>query len=163
MYYYIACVKLVLALVYCNFLKEVRSGGLGLRARRHQHKASLLECMRHHSNLWIGGDHSSGVYTGLVQLDSIHKLLSKPGLICCRGVVTTKCGPHLSLCFGWWPQLVVSTYSYVYALHWYLPMHCEALISNAAMFFHELTMVTGDHTLWLPPMFFLHVIECSEQ
>ena len=114
------------ALVYCNFLKEVRLGGLGLRAQRHQHKASLLECMRHHSNLWIGGDHSSGVYTGLVQLDSIHKLLSKPGLICCRGVVTTKCGPHLSLCFGWWPQLVVSTYSYVYALHWYLPMHCEA-------------------------------------
>ena len=29
MRYYIACAKLVLALVYCNFLKEVRSGGWG--------------------------------------------------------------------------------------------------------------------------------------
>ena len=29
MHYYIACAKLVLALVYCNFLKEVRLGGWG--------------------------------------------------------------------------------------------------------------------------------------
>ena len=29
MHYYIACAKLVLALVYCNFLKEVRLGGGG--------------------------------------------------------------------------------------------------------------------------------------
>ena len=28
-HYYIACAKLVLALVYCNFLKEVRLGGWG--------------------------------------------------------------------------------------------------------------------------------------
>ena len=29
MHYYIVCAKLVLALVYCNFLKEVRLGGWG--------------------------------------------------------------------------------------------------------------------------------------
>ena len=29
MLYYIACAKLVLALVYCNFLKEVRLGSWG--------------------------------------------------------------------------------------------------------------------------------------
>ena len=29
MHYYIACAKLVLVLVYCNFLKEVRLGGWG--------------------------------------------------------------------------------------------------------------------------------------
>ena len=29
MHYYITCAKLVLALVYCNFLKEVRLGGWG--------------------------------------------------------------------------------------------------------------------------------------
>ena len=29
MHYYIACAKLVLALVYCNFLKKVRLGGWG--------------------------------------------------------------------------------------------------------------------------------------
>ena len=28
-HYYIACAKLVLALVYCNFLKKVRLGGWG--------------------------------------------------------------------------------------------------------------------------------------
>ena len=29
-HYYIVCAKLVLALVYCNFLKEVRLGGWGI-------------------------------------------------------------------------------------------------------------------------------------
>ena len=29
MHYYIACAKLVLALLYCNFLREVRLGGWG--------------------------------------------------------------------------------------------------------------------------------------
>ena len=50
MHYYIACAKLVLALVYCNFLKEVRLGGWGTEGPQVPTERALLYC-----NFHIGG------------------------------------------------------------------------------------------------------------
>ena len=54
----LACVTLVRALVYCNFLREVRFGGWGLRGRRPQHQADTqvrellyLGCVRYYNQV----------------------------------------------------------------------------------------------------------------
>ena len=48
-HYYIACTPLVLALVYCNFLTEVRLGSWGHEGPKASTFASPLECVRHNS------------------------------------------------------------------------------------------------------------------
>ena len=54
--YQVACSTLVHALVYCNFLKDVRLGGWGLRGRRPRHQADTqvhallyLGCVRYYT------------------------------------------------------------------------------------------------------------------